>query len=126
MEQHLDVLIVEDDENIRNMYSLAFETEGLTVTTAATAEDGIAIALRDHPRVILMDIMLPDMKGQDAVEKIRLDNWGKDAKVIYLTNMTDVENVSEAVTAGGREYIIKAHTTPKEVVNTVRTTMHMM
>ncbi|MCB0445978.1 MAG: response regulator [Gelidibacter sp.] len=118
-----DILIIEDDENISDMYRTALEIAGLSVSVANNAKEGIDKALSEHPKVILMDIMLPDMKGHEAVEKIKLDDWGKNVKVIFLTNMIDAENVSKAVSLGSEEYIVKVHTTPKEVVNIVRTAM---
>lgn len=119
------VLIVEDDENIRALYADALNMAQMVVHTASTGAEGVSIALKEHPTVILMDIRLPDMLGHEAVEKIRLDSWGKHAKVIFLTNMTDAENISAAVAAGSAEYIVKVHTTPKEVVNMVRTVSHL-
>ena len=115
------ILVVEDDENIRDLYGTALQNAGLAVLSAATATEGVTLALEHHPAVILMDIMLPDMSGHEAVEKIRNDRWGKDAKIIFLTNMSDAADVAQAVAAGSTEYIIKVHTTPKEVVNMVRT-----
>lgn len=118
------VLIVEDDENIRHMYTDAFEMAGMNVLTATNGEEGVTAALAHHPDVILMDIMMPVMNGHDAMEQIRLDSWGKNAKVVYLTNFSDAENVVLAVEHGSEEYIVKSHTEVKEVVNKVRTVMH--
>ena len=115
------VLIVEDDESIRTLYSEALSLAGLVVDTAATGTEDVTLALEQHPDVILMDITLPDISGHKAVEKIRLDKWGRTAKVIFLTNHSDPKNIAEAVAGGSEEYIIKVHATPKEVVNTVRT-----
>lgn len=115
------ILVVEDDENIRTLYVTALETAGLNVHAVGTGAEGVTYALKEHPSVILMDIMLPDISGHEAVEKIRNDRWGKDAKIIFLTNMSDASDVAQAVAAGSEEYIIKVHTTPHEVVNIVRT-----
>lgn len=117
------VLIVEDDTDIRELYALAFETAGLIVLQAKNGAEGVALALEKHPDAVLMDIMMPDMSGHAAVNEIRKDSWGKTAKVVYLTNMTDAENVVHAVERGSEEYIIKANVTPKEVVNHVRMVM---
>jgi DNA-binding response OmpR family regulator len=63
------------------------------------------------------------MDGHEAVAKIRRDAWGKTAKIIFLTNMSDAENVVHAVAQGSDEYIIKANATVKEVVNQTRMAM---
>jgi len=117
------VLIVEDDENIRELYSDAFQLAGIAVLKAANGSEGVELALKHHPDAILMDIMMPIMGGHEAVGKIRKDAWGKNAKVVYLTNMTDAENVVHAVERGSEEYIIKANTSVKEVLSLVRMTM---
>ncbi len=117
------VLIVEDDENIRNLYSDAFTNAGINTLQAKNGQEGVDLALKHHPDAILMDIMMPVMPGHEAVKKIRLDSWGRNAKVIFLTNMSDAENVFLAVEQGSEEYIIKANTPVKEVLNQVRMAM---
>lgn len=115
------ILIVEDEQSLREMYTDAFAAAGINVMTATNGADGVALALEKHPSIILMDIMMPgDLNGHEAVAKIRADQWGRSAKVIFLTNMSDAENVVEAVGKGSIDYIIKANVTPKEMVNQVR------
>lgn len=117
------VLIVEDDESILELYATAFIKAGLKVLKAKNGQEGVNLAIKHHPDAILMDIVMPVMHGHEAVEKIRLDPWGKNAKVIFLTNMSDAENVYLAVEQGSEEYIIKANTPIKEVVNQTRMAM---
>ena len=118
------ILIVEDDEAIRELYHDALEAAELTTVLASTAAEGVALALERHPKVILMDISLPDQTGHEAVAAIRADDWGKTAKILFLTNRTDPEDVVQAIEQGSEDYIIKAHTEVKEVVNKVRLAMH--
>lgn len=115
------VLLVEDDQQIRDLYTMALENAGLTVLAAADGKTGVALALKHRPAVILMDIKLPEMSGHAAVHEIRKNSWGKNAKVIYLTNMDDATNISLAVKQKTEKYIIKANTSVKDVVNLVRT-----
>lgn len=119
-----DVLIVEDDENIRELYKAALSGAGLHVIVAENGKQGVEKALAEHPKVILMDIMMPEMNGHEAVREIRRDAWGKNAKIIFLTNMSDAEDVVRAIEEGSEEYIVKAHTEPSEVVNTVRVALY--
>tara|TARA_B100001989_G_C24392561_1_gene390016 strand:- start:254 stop:628 length:375 start_codon:yes stop_codon:yes gene_type:complete len=117
------ILIVEDEEALREMYATVIEGAGIETITATSGQEGVALALEHKPDVILMDVMLPDISGHEAVQKLRLDNWGKTATVIFLTNRDDAESVFKAVEEGGDEYIIKAHTTNKELLNKVRSSM---
>jgi DNA-binding response OmpR family regulator len=117
------VLIVEDDESIRELYADAFSIAGINVLKAENGSEGVELALKHHPDAILMDIMMPVMNGHAAVNAIRKDSWGKTAKVIYLTNMSDAENIVHAVEQGSDEYIIKANASIKEVLSQVRMAM---
>jgi len=123
MEKRL-VLLADDDQAIRELYHLALTNAGLEVVTAADGNEAVALALEHHPVVILMDIMMPHMDGESAVDKIRADAWGKHAHIIYLTNLSDPQHVAKAFTQKPEEYIIKAQTDVKEVVNMVRTAMY--
>lgn len=118
------ILLIEDDQNIRELYAEALTVAGMTVIAAQTGEAGIKIALERHPALILMDIALPNMDGHAAVRKIREDAWGRHAKVIYLTNYSEPANVVEAVSQKAEDYIVKANTPIKEIVNKVRTAMY--
>jgi CheY-like chemotaxis protein len=118
------VLIADDDEMIRNLYSTAFTKEGVQVITAENGLECVELALEHHPDAILTDIMMPKLSGHDAIEMIRRDDWGKNAKVVYLTNLSDAENVVYAVEKGTEKYIVKANTDVKEVINIVRAAMH--
>ncbi|MCA9357455.1 response regulator [Candidatus Nomurabacteria bacterium] len=118
------VLIADDDKSIRNLYLDAFTASGIKVLTASDGIGCVEQALKHHPDAILVDIMMPEMNGHEAVSKIRLDEWGKTAKIVYLTNLSDAENVVHAIEQGTEEYIVKANTSPKEVINKVRLAMH--
>lgn len=114
------ILVADDNEPIRTLYQQALELAGYTVLTADSGAGAADIALSKHPDVILMDILMPDSDGHEAVKRIRLDDWGKHASIIYLTNLSEPENVFKAFEQKPDEYIIKAHTDIKEVVNKVR------
>lgn len=118
------VLIVDDDAILRELYKTAFTSAGVSVLTASSGAEGAELALAHHPDAILMDILMPEMNGHEAVSRIRRDDWGKTAKIIYLTNLSDAENVVNAVEHGSDAYIVKANTDVKEVVNITRTTMY--
>ncbi|MCA9363348.1 response regulator [Candidatus Kaiserbacteria bacterium] len=117
------VLIVEDDNALRDIYQTVISGAGIETITASTGEEGVNLATKHHPDVIMMDVMLPDISGHEAVKKIRLDAWGKKAKIIFLTNRDDAESIFQAVEEGSEEYIIKSHTSNQELLNKVRASM---
>ncbi len=119
------ILVVDDDEHIRTLYENALTSAGLSVITAQNAREGLEMALAHHPSVVLLDIVMPPGDdGHSVVEKLRLDSWGKHARVIYLTNLSDPVDVSKAISLKSEDYIVKANTDVKEVVNLVRIAMH--
>lgn len=118
------VLIVEDDKSIRELYAIALTNEGIDVITAEDGAEGVAIALEKKPSVIMFDINMPVMNGHDAAEKIRLDSWGKNVPIIFLTNHSDAANVAHAHMLNPDDYIVKANIPVKEVINKVRIAMH--
>jgi CheY-like chemotaxis protein len=124
MNEKVEVLIMDDDKVIREMYAEALEGIGFKVLQAENGKEGVEMALAHHPAAILVDIMMPILGGHAAVHLIRKDPWGKDAKIIYLTNMEDAGNIVMAVEHGTEKYVIKANTPIKEVVNLVRTVAH--
>ena len=118
------ILIVEDDESIRQLYKDALTNAKFKVLTASNGEEGVAVALEQHPDLLLVDLMMPVMNGHEAIQAIRKDNWGKQAKVIFLTNLSDPKDVFHAVKLKPEEYIVKSHAEIKDIINKVRTAIH--
>lgn len=118
------ILIAEDDENTRELCKEAFTKANLPVIVAKNGREAVRLALAHHPSVILMDIMMPEMNGHEAVQKIREDDWGRTAKIIYLTNFSEPENVYRAIRNGPDDFIVKAHTSIHDIVNHARVAMH--
>ena len=120
MDKSTQILIVEDDAPIREMYRIKFTNEGFEVQTA---EDGLkALNALDsyHPNVILLDVMMPNMDGMDFLVELRKREKYDDVKVIILTNIGDVKTASAMLKIGASEYVTKADSTPTHVVESVR------
>lgn len=120
MENNKKILIVEDEVSLLNALRDKLTREGFVTLEAKNGEEGLEIALRDHPDLILLDIVMPRMDGMTMLKKLREDDWGKTVKVIMLTNLSDMENVSEAVAQGSHEYLVKSDWKIEDVVEKVR------
>lgn len=118
------ILLVDDDMVLREMYRYAFSEAGINVLTAKDGNEAIVMALEHHPSLILMDIEMPHIDGYSAMKKNREDEWGRTAKVIYLTNYSSPADVYAAVSLKPEDYIVKANVDVKEVVNRARTAMY--
>ena len=81
------VLVIEDEEATRRVFVEELTQEGFTVSSAENGGEGLKLALARHPDLILLDIILPVMDGLTVLKRLREDVWGKDAKVIVMTQM---------------------------------------
>ncbi len=114
------VAIIEDDLAISQMYRIKFEAEGFQVETAENGKLGLALAETMKPDIILLDLMMPEMSGDEMLAKLRASEWGADIKVIILTNMGEQE-VPESVRAlNVSAFILKADMTPRQVADLVK------
>ena len=114
------IAIVEDDEAISQMYRIKFEAEGYTVETAANGKLGLALAQDMRPDIMLLDLMMPIMTGEEMLTKMRKTDWGKKIKVIILTNRGEQEIPESIKQAGVEALILKAAMTPRQVAELVK------
>lgn len=102
------ILVVEDENNLRNVLRDKFDQENFIVLEAKNGKEGLEMALKEHPHMILLDIVMPKMDGMTMLEKLREDKWGQYAKVIILTNLSDAENTLKAIKHGSFDYLVKS------------------
>lgn len=119
-EQTKAILIIEDEIAMLRILTDKFSQEGFRVIKAANGEEGLRFALSERPDLILLDIVMPRMGGLEMLDKLREDEWGKTAKVILLTNLSDIEKISEAVKEGAYDYLIKSDWKLKDIVKKVK------
>jgi DNA-binding response OmpR family regulator len=109
------ITIIEDDLAIAQMYRLKFEAEGYKVEIAENGKLGLGLAEQMKPDLILLDLMMPEMNGDEMLEKMRATDWGKNIPVIILTNVGEQEAPDKLKSLHVRAYIVKAEMTPKQV-----------
>ena len=115
------IAIIEDDQAISQMYRMKFEAEGFNVETASNGKLGLDLAENMRPDIILLDLMMPEMNGDEMLKRMRATDWGKDIKVIILTNMGEQEAPQSVKNQNVRRFIVKAEMTPRQVAEMVRT-----
>lgn len=114
------IAIIEDDQAISQMYRMKFEAEGFEVETAENGILGFELVEQMRPDIILLDLMMPEMNGDECLEKIRNESWGKHIKVIILTNMGEQEAPKSIHGLEVSAFIVKANMTPRQVANLVK------
>jgi DNA-binding response OmpR family regulator len=114
------IAIIEDDQAISQMYRFKFEAEGYIVETADNGKLGLELAEKMKPDIVLLDLMMPEMNGDEMLAKMRATTWGKHIKVVVLTNRGEQE-IPEAVKKLGVSHVIlKADMTPRQVAEVVK------
>ena len=115
------ILLIEDEELLAKMYQDKFERAGFEILLSRTAEEGIEVAKKERPDLVVLDIILPNNDGLYFLRKIRQEKSEiKDIQVIAFSNYDNPETRREAYALGVNEYIIKANHDPEEVVSKIR------
>lgn len=119
------VLVVEDEQDIRESVAEALTDAGFSVLTAPDGMTGLNTALAEHPDIILLDLVMPGYDGHTVMQKLRLDPWGKTVRVIILSSMDDVGNIAGAYDNAITDYVIKAHNSLDDIVKKVRESLYV-
>jgi DNA-binding response OmpR family regulator len=113
------IAVVEDETPIRELYRAKLTLSGYDVRTATNGVEGLKLAEEFQPDLILLDIRMPQMNGDEMLAKMREKEWGADARVVILTNLSKDEAPSVLRFLNVDRYIVKAHHTPKQIVDIV-------
>lgn len=114
------VLVVDDDENLRTVLLDKLNLSGFEAIGAVNGKEGLEKALKLHPDIILLDVLMPIMSGWETLGNLRKDEWGKKAKVMMLTVIEDAESIAQAVEGQSVAYLLKTEETMDEVVEKVK------
>lgn len=114
------IAIIEDDPAISQMYRFKFEADGYDVETAENGKLGLDLAKNMKPDIILLDLMMPEMNGDEMLKLMRATPWGKDIKVVILTNKGEQEIPTGVKNLGVSAVILKADMTPRQVAEVVQ------
>jgi CheY-like chemotaxis protein len=120
-----NVLVVDDDENLRTVLLDKLNMSDFSAVGASNGKEGLEKALKTHPDVILLDIIMPVLNGWEMLKELRKDEWGKNAKVIMLTVIEDTEAIARAVEDDSLAYLIKTNESMDSVVEKVKTMLRI-
>lgn len=115
------VFIVDDDSFLLDMYAIRFTQAGYQVETASNADE-VLTKLRAGlaPKVMLLDVVMPAVDGFELLEKINEENLAPKTVKIYLSNLGQEQDIARGKSLGAAGYIVKANSTPSEVVAKVK------
>jgi DNA-binding response OmpR family regulator len=114
------ILIVEDEKILRDMYAEKFSRAGFKVILAQDSQQGLKLAKKEKPDLILLDILLPKENGIFFLKQMRKDPQIAECEVVAFSNYDDPQTKKEAKELGVKGYLIKTNYTPKEIVEKVK------
>jgi len=120
MENKKKILIVDDDNFLLDMYAMKFTQNNFEVSTAENGKEAIEkIKAGLDPEIILLDIIMPEMDGFQMLEAINAEKLAPNAIKIVLSNKGQQSDIDRGISLGASGYIVKANSTPGEVVTQV-------
>jgi DNA-binding response OmpR family regulator len=117
------VAVIEDDLPIQQMYLMKLRSAGFEVAGAEDGAKGLKLIKKFRPDLVLLDLLMPAMTGQQMLKEMREQDWGKDILVIILTNLSQSEVPMDLRLLRVEKYVLKVQYTPKQVVDIVTETL---
>lgn len=114
------ILIVEDDDLIRQLFAGELIKAGLEVTSFALGAEGMKALEEQKFDLVLLDIMLPDVNGLEIIKHVRKSTGNSEATVVMLTNLGQDNVISEAYKLGANGFLIKSAYSPDQIVEEIK------
>jgi CheY-like chemotaxis protein len=114
------IMLVEDDNNLREIYEARLLAEGYEIVAAQDGEQALALAVKEKPDLIIADIMMPKISGFDMLDILRSTPETKNTKVIMMTALSQAEDKARADKLGADRYLVKSQVTLEDVAKVAR------
>lgn len=119
MSPSLRIAVIEDEPSICEMYRLKLANAGYEVKVAHDGQEGLELLESFKPKLILLDLKMPVMSGDEMLAKLRETDWGADMRVVILTNISRDEAPRSLQFLSIDRYVVKAHHTPSQIIEIV-------
>lgn len=117
------ILIVEDEEILLAALQEELSQGGYKIEGAADGEEGLAKVKSFQPDLVLLDLVMPKMDGMQVLKKLKESGETQRTPVIILTNLSDYERISEALSLGAKDYLVKANYSLSDLLEKVKTVL---
>ena len=114
------VLVIEDDTFLRELIVQKLDKEGYEVTEALDGEEGVKQVKTQRPDIILLDLILPGVDGFEVLRQIKEDDATAKIPVLILSNLGQKEDIEKGMKLGAKDFLIKAHFTPGEIIEKIK------
>lgn len=115
------ILIIEDDKFLRELIAQKIVKEGYDISEAIDGEEGIKKIKEEKPDMVLLDLILPGIDGFEVLSKMKEDPFLAQIPVIILSNLGQKDDIEKGLKLGAADYLIKAHFTPGEIIEKIKT-----
>lgn len=113
------IMLVEDDKSLREIYGVRLLAEGFEITSAGDGEEALAMAVKEHPDLIVSDVMMPKISGFDMLDILRATPETKDIKIIMMTALSSEDQRARGESLGANRYLVKSQVGIEDVVKAV-------
>ncbi len=114
------IMLVEDDNNLREIYEARLIAEGYEIVSAKDGEEALALAVKEKPDLIISDVMMPKISGFDMLDILRTTPETKNTKIIMMTALSQAEDKERADKLGADRYLVKSQVTLEDVAAVAR------
>lgn len=114
------ILIIEDDKFLRELLGKKLSSLGYNAVLAVDGEEGIEKIKSETPDIVLLDLILPGINGFEVLEKAKKDPAINEVPIIILSNLGQSEDIEKGLRLGAKDFLVKAHFTPQEIVNKIQ------
>src|SRR3989344_686689 len=115
------ILVVEDEEILLTALKEELSNGGYEVEGAVDGQDGLDKVKAFKPGLVLLDLVMPRMDGMEMLQRLKGDSELRDIPVVILTNLSDYERISEALSLGAMDYLVKANYKLEDLLDKVKT-----
>lgn len=113
------IMLVEDDNSLREIYSIRLTAEGYAIVSAGDGEEALAVAVKERPDLIISDVMMPKISGFDMLDILRSTPETQNIKVIMMTALSSEDQRERDESLGADRYLVKSQVGIEDVVNAV-------
>ena len=114
------ILIIEDDQFLREFLFKKLSEENFEVLAAKEGKEGVELAKKEKPDLILLDLILPEKNGYEVLEDLKKNPLTSEIPVLVLSNLGQKEEIEEAFRKGAKDYLVKAYFSLEEIVSKIR------
>jgi two-component system response regulator VicR len=114
------VMLVEDDNNLREIYQARLSAEGYQLLSAKDGEEALALAVKEKPDLIICDVMMPKVSGFEMLDILRSTQGIQNTRVIVMTALSQAEDKAKAEKLGADLYLVKSQVTLEDMARSVR------